>query len=272
MLVAIIGMASCEKYNPSTTEYSHGNEDDANGNVTLQLDSCSQERVTFSIFQDGKKVKTIHQDASSSELGTVHISLDEGTYTVVAIAHNGNGNCTISSPEKITFPNNKVTDTFFYYDTLYINKKPLQQDLHLRRAVAAFNLHITDEIPSNIHQFKFYYTGGSSTFNAVTGYGCANSRQTEYLEARPNLANYMIYTFPHEAEKKLKIVITAQDAENKDITSKTFEDVSILKNHITHWSGDFFHQEEADRDASLGFIFEDTWKEENNVPFFHKSR
>ena len=48
-------------------------------------------------------------------------------------------------------------------------------DVTLKRAVGKFRLVVKDETPKTIKQMKIYYTGGSSTFDATTGYGCVNS-------------------------------------------------------------------------------------------------
>ena len=78
-------------------------------------------------------------------------------YQLVVIAHNGEGSATITSTEKVTFPNNKVTDTFYYYGDLIVTSEVQSYDLTLTRAVAMFRLVLTDdEIPSSVTKFKFY--------------------------------------------------------------------------------------------------------------------
>ena len=80
---------------------------------------CS--RLNIAIFDtDGTKVKTIAQKRDDAEFGTVAMSLAAATYRLVVIAHNCDGSATISSEEKVTFPNNKVTDTFYYYGDLVV--------------------------------------------------------------------------------------------------------------------------------------------------------
>ena len=140
---------------------------------------CS--RLNIAIFDaDGTKVKTVAQKEGDASYGTVALTLAAGTYQLVVIAHNGEGSATISSTEKVTFPNNKVTDTFYYYGDLVVTSEVQSYDLTLTRAVAMFRLVLTDEeIPSTVTKFKFYYTGGSSTFSPSAGYGCVNSKQTE---------------------------------------------------------------------------------------------
>lgn len=115
---------------------------------------------------------------------------------------------------------------------------------------------------------KFYYTGGSSTFDATTGYGCVNSKQTEMRSvansAYTGESTYDIYTFPHADEKKLKIEISA--LENASSTSSTYErtidNVIVKRNYITRYSGRFYEDESA---MGRGFTMstDDEWHYED---------
>ena len=115
-------------------------------------------RLNIAIFDaDGTKVKTVAQKEGDASYGTVALTLAAGTYQLVVIAHNGEGSATITSTEKVTFPNNKVTDTFYYYGDLVVTSEVQSYDLTLTRAVAMFRLVLTDdEIPSNVAKMKFY--------------------------------------------------------------------------------------------------------------------
>lgn len=163
---------------------------------------CS--RLNIAIFDaEGTKVKTVAQKEGDASFGTVALTLAAGTYQLVVIAHNGEGSATITSTEKVTFPNNKVTDTFYYYGDLVVTSEVQSYDLTLTRAVAMFRMVLTDEeIPSTVTKFKFYYTGGSSTFSPSAGYGCVNSKQTEIRPVAEDGA-YEIFTLPHTEEDVL---------------------------------------------------------------------
>ena len=139
-------------------------------------------------------------------------SLAAGTYQLVVIAHNGEGSATITSTEKVTFPNNKVTDTFYYYGDLVVTSEVQSYDLTLTRAVAMFRMVLTDdEIPSTVTKFKFYYTSGSSTFSPSAGYGCVNSKQTEIRTVADGVTTFDIFTLPHTEEDVLtKLTVTAR--------------------------------------------------------------
>ena len=201
---------------------------------------CS--RLNIAIFNsEGTKVKTVAQKEGDSDYGTVALSLAEGTYQLVVIAHNCEGSATITSTEKVTFPNNKVTDTFYYYGDLVVTSETQNYDLTLTRAVAMFRLVLTDEnIPSAVAKFKFYYTGGSSTFSPKDGYGCVNSKQTEIRTVASD-GVYEIFTLPHTEEDVLtKLTVTALDANDNTVKERIFENVPVVRNQVTRYTGSFF--------------------------------
>ena len=200
-------------------------------------------RLNVAVFDaDGTKVKTVVQKDTDSDFGTVDLTLATGTYRLVVIAHNGEGSATITSEEKVTFPNNKVTDTFYYYGDLVVTESQQSYDLVLTRAVAMFRLMLTDEeIPSNVARLKFYYTGGSSTFSPSAGYGCVNSKQTEYRTVAPGLTVFDIYTLPHTEDDVLtKLTVTTLDANDNTVKERVFENIPVTRNQITRYTGSFF--------------------------------
>ena len=197
---------------------------------------------------------------------------------MVAIGHNGSGNCTISSPEKVKFYKNKMTDTFFYYGTFNVRDGEDTDDyILLKRAVAQFKVHISDAtIPAEAHSIKFYYTGGSSTLDAVTGYGCVQSRQTETFKLQEGERDYSVYTFPREENKGLKMTINILDADAQSIKEYSKEDVPVKCNNITqsnisikdHTISDPDQKEDGDSGkGNLGFTVNPDWEGEIVVEF-----
>lgn len=260
-------LAACEK---SIVDEGGKKGQEANANVVLRVNTYGQEafdapalgetrgrrsaealtdqcsRLSVAIFrQDGTKVKNVNQTSTDGSFGTVAVSLAEGTYKVVAVAHNSTeGNATISSTEKVTFANNKMSDTFACCETLSVlDGSAIEKEVLLQRVVAMVRLTVTGVIPDEVTRFKFYYTGGSSTLNPSTGYGCVNSKQTEYrsvvVDGSP-VNVFELYTAPHELNDVLKLVITAQDSNNQTLNEWTMEDIPVTRNKITTWSGALF--------------------------------
>ena len=258
MLLAVLAMlAACEKPILDDGPVDGGSPGEANvvlhftqsedGDFTAATraatditDLCS--RLNLAVFNaDGTKVKTVAQKEGDASYGTVALSLAAGTYQLVVIAHNGDGSATITSTEKVTFPNNKVTDTFYYYGDLVVGSEKQSYDLTLTRAVAMFRLVLTDEsIPASVAKLKFYYTGGSSTFSPAEGYGIVQSKQTE-IRAVSEDGIYEIYTLPHTEEDVLtKLTITALDANDNTVKERIFENVPVIRNQVTRYTGSFF--------------------------------
>ena len=229
-------------------------------------------RLNVAIFDgEGTKVKTVSQKDTDGGFGTVALTLSAGTYRLVVIAHNGEGSATITSEEKVTFPNNKVTDTFYYYGDLVVTESQQSYDLTLTRAVAMFRLMLTDEIiPSNVARLKFYYTGGSSTFSPSAGYGCVNSKQTEYRTVAPGLTVFDIYTLPHTEEDVLtKLTVSALDANDNIIKERVFENVPVTRNQITRYTGSFFDNggNGQQSDGTLRLTADPDWDSVNGYTF-----
>ena len=232
---------------------------------------CS--RLNVAIFSsDGSKVQSVAQKEGDASFGTIALTIPAGTYKLVVIAHSGEGSATITSTEKVTFPNNKVTDTFFYYGDLVVTDATQTYDLTLTRAVAMFRLVLTDEtIPSSVAKMKFYYTGGSSTFSPAEGYGCVASKQTEIRTVDGGVKTFDIYTMPHTEEDVLtKLTVTALDANDNVVKEQIFENIPISRNQITRYSGTFFSGGGGNASASSSafrMTANPDWDKESNFEF-----
>lgn len=298
LLMLVATLTSCEKF---ALDDSGTNSHDANANVIIHAsvaknnstgtrseeedeeiegkpleDYCS--RLSIAIFDGEEKVKTLNLTAEKDGYDDIGINLDAGKYRMVAIGHNGSGNCTISSPEKVKFYKNKMTDTFFYYGTFnVIDGEDTDDYILLNRAVAQFKVHISDAtIPAEAHSIKFYYTGGSSTLDAVTGYGCVQSRQTESFKLQKGKRDYSVYTFPREENKGLKMTINILDADAQSIKEYSKEGVPVKRNNITqtnisikdHTISDPDQKEDGDSGkGNLGFTVNPDWEGEIVVEF-----
>ena len=189
------------------------------------------------------------------------MSLTEGTYTVVAIAHSQSKSVSISDPNKIAFEN-PMTDTFYYNGQIVVGSSDASYDLTLHRATAMFRLKINDAMPSNVRNMKFYYTGGSASLNSATGFGNVNSKQTVNIEVTDDMTGqptqFDIYTFQHENKTPLKVTVTAQDATGNDVNEKVFENVPIERNKITQYTGNFF--DSGMRENSFSLSVDDAWE------------
>ena len=280
ILLAMLTMNACEKGYTAEEETKTGNE----SNVTLRVKSiemvpfenttisrastemselCS--RLQFAVFKDGEKKKNISQQAGDAGFGEAAISLPEGDYQLVVMGHSCTGTATITDLEKITFPNNKVTDTFYYYGTFTVGNDSKTVELDLKRAVAMLRFNLTQPLTENIKQLKFLYTGGSSTFSAITGFGSVNSRQTEIRDVTSGQKVFEVYTFPHAQEGKLKVTITALDANGTEIAETVMEDIPVEVNKISVYNGVLFDDTTNSSSPSIKVKGDGDWDGTINV-------
>lgn len=250
------------RFNISQFEQTPFNDGQDITRATNISDLCS--RIQLAIFNGDSKTKAINQTKGDAGFGTFSLVLPKGTYQIVIIAHNGSGIATLTSPDKITFKENKVTDTFYYYAEIEISEDK-QYDVRMKRAVAKFRMETEDNVPATIAQMKFYYTGGSSTFNAVTGFGCVDSRETELRTVSSDMIGkpgvFEIYTFPHSEEDYLKITITALGAGESIIQERVFEDVPVRRNTVTTWKGEFFDTSSETGEITFVLTTDDEWEQ-----------
>ena len=248
------------------SQASFDDQDNATSRATKAVkDVCT--RMTIAIFNNNSKVVNISKENTDKDFGKFTADLNEGVYNVVVIAHSGEGNATITSPQKITFKDYKLTDTFYAYKQIEVGGSTSYQ-LTLKRAVAMIRLVVEDATPSNVGCMKLYYTGGSSTLDATTGYGCVNSKQTEYRmvgnEAHNGPSTYEVYTFPHESNKTIKMEITAlaSSTSAEAIYTKTLDGIEVQRNTITQLSGKLY-DESPSTGRGFDISIDDAWDKDS---------
>ena len=206
-------------------------------------------RLNLAVYQDGVRQEQINQLSSDGDFGTFNLALQPGTYQLVVLAHSSEANPTMTDPCKVTFTNtDKVTDTFWYGDTLVVNNDSTYQ-IKLKRAVAMVRLQTTDTVTSDVKLVRFYYTGGSSTFDALKGVGCVNSKQYANFDITSDMVGkqmtFDIYTFPKAENNGLTLKVTTHDKDNNVIVEENLTGVPVNRNVITLYKGSLF-----DRNAS----------------------
>lgn len=229
---------------------------------------CS--RLDMVIFDGDEKKESITQKESDDDFGDITVTLGEGTYQVVVVGHNGAGKATISSPDKITFTDYKVTDTFSYYGELTVGTESQTVSIVLNRVVAMFRLKITGEIPEYASYLKFYYTGGSSTLGAKSGCGVVESRQTEYRDIVAGQTIYEVYTIPRDDSNTLNMDISAFDTSDNEIKLTHFGEVPITVNKITQCVGDYFDGSVVPTDQTFGMTADGDWAGTDSFDFSNR--
>ena len=269
-LLPILLLVSCEKVVLADGETTQGNlhvrakivdqipfdTKSATRSAVPLSELCS--RVSFVLYQDGVRVNYVNQKSDDDNFGNAVMNLPEGRYSLVVIGHSGSTNATTTNINKITF-SGKLTDTFVFCKDIEVGEDTKSVEANLTRAVAMVRFVVPDGIPDDAVQLKFYYTGGSSSLDAVTKLGCVESRQTEYRYVDESNGVYEIYTFPHATEDALQVKISALDSGENVLAEQTIEDIPITVNMITRIIGDLFEGSAATKKLDVSIVADDEW-------------
>ena len=256
-LAIAITLASCEKVAIPENDAS----EELNGNLRVSVYQIEQTPFAGS-------TRTINQQSSAADFGSVAFQLDEGTYQLVVVGHSANGNPTMTDPTKIQFSNaTGYTDTFLCYGEVTIGEEPVDYEVSLDRIVALCRFVITDDIPAEVKKLRFYYTGGSGAFNAVTGLGCVASKQEVKFDVTPmGSKQFDLYTFLHDQSDNIALTVTALDANGNELYSRQF-DVPMQQNNITWLSGAFFNGSGSSSTTISGVTVNTDWAGETHLTF-----
>ena len=281
-LAIAITLASCEKVAIPENDAS----EELNGNLRVSVYQIEQTpfagstrtteaasavctKLNFAIYDEGGfRLKQINQQSSAADFGSVAFQLDEGTYQLVVVGHSANGNPTMTDPTKIQFSNaTGYTDTFLCYGEVTIGEEPVDYEVSLDRIVALCRFVITDDIPAEVKKLRFYYTGGSGAFNAVTGLGCVASKQEVKFDVTPTGSKqFDLYTFLHDQSDNIALTVTALDANGNELYSRQF-DVPMQQNNITWLSGAFFNGSGSSSTTISGVTVNTDWAGETHLTF-----
>ena len=242
------------------------------GSLTRAAQPASEAcaRLNFLIYNtDGSRAKMVNQTSDNAGFGTASFQLDEGDYQLVVVGHSANGNPTSTNPQKISFTNAQgYTDTFLSSGDITIEpEESLEIDVTLERIVARCSFVITDEFPAEVKKLQFYYTGGSGAFNAYTGLGSVNSKQTVTFDVTDgSQTQFDLYTFLHEQSDNIAMKVTALDASGNELYVREF-DVPMEQNHITWLTGTFFNGSGSSSTSVTGVTVNTDWAGETHLSF-----
>lgn len=276
-LVISASLVSCEKFDlPTDSKNQKGNlqvrvfqiEQTAFETLTRAAvaDVCT--RLNFAVYsKEGTRLKSVSQVSSDASFGQCGFQLEAGTYQLVVVAHSSNGNPTMTDPAKIQFTNTQgYTDTFMYYSEVTIGEDPVELEVSLDRIVSLCRFVITDDFPAEVKKMRFYYTGGSGAFNALTGLGCVNSKQDVKIDVTSGQKQFDLYTFLHDREGTIHLTVTALDASGNELYNREF-DVPLQQNYITWLSGKFFSGSGSSSTTISGVTVNTGWAGETHLTF-----
>lgn len=208
-------------------------------------DVCT--RVNFIIFdKEGVRVDQKNQEVGDEDFGQGRFTLPLGDYRLVIVAHSSNGNPTVNKRDKnknehLTFSkDNGFTDTFFASRNLTVGEDAVTLEMDLTRIVAMIRFINEDPIPVKADSIRFYYTGGSGSVDALTGWGNVQSKQVTWFGKSHFGSPFEIYTIPREDSNELTVKVgTYQDTDQ--LTETEITNIPIRRNSITTCRGAIFN-------------------------------
>ena len=275
LLVLFVTFVSCEKpiTSDDDTDTNKAVSPDDNLVVRVPADGLSSSRLNFAVYdQDGTRVKQVNQQIPLSRTASFQLAplrhsaalsrtasfqlaplrrssppscaasfqLAPGSYFLVVVAHSSDGNPTMTNPRKIQFTNaHGFTDTFLYSEYITIADERKELNVTPKRIVSLCRFVLTDDYPAGVAKMRFYYTGGSGAFDATTGLGCVNSRQSLVFDITDGQKTFDLYTFLHDTEGTIHLTVSALDVSDVELTRREF-DVPMKQNRITSMTGAYF--------------------------------
>ena len=217
--------ASCEKMVINGSD----EPDDAEANVVVQVMSYELQpfnmvrtraeaepvctRLNFIVYDEaGMRIRQEVQQLGDRDFGTEKFKLAEGRYYLVVIAHSAKGNPTSTNLHKIGC------------------------ELELKRIVSKVRFVFDDALPEQADSIRFYYEGGSGTFDAVTGLGVVKSKQQQWYSLHHEEESFEIYTIPRADSDQLKVMVTTYrttGGQLEILTEREISDIPIRRNCIT---------------------------------------
>lgn len=244
-LVPFGDMASAKKAFHATTR------------TTNVAEACHH--LCFALYKDGKRVKYANQNVGSENFGTVALRVEPGRYKLLVLAHNAEKNPATTDPERIAFGKD-VTDTFYDFEEINVENAGTV-NVSLRRAVAKFQLVMTDVVPEGFSQVYCFYTGGGTTFDAVKGVGVTvNSQYKSFGLSGSDVGKsktFEIYTFPKSEKDTLNMTLETFKTDDEIQRKITFR-VPARRNMISRYSGSLF-DETANASFHISMTSPDEW-------------
>ena len=219
-------------------------------------------RLDVWIYEGDTEVQAVHQQSTDEGFASLSVRLEKSkTYTVYACAHKAAGAATLSNGV-VSWPDDKVTHSFFYSQT-FSPATTTTLNCLMERIVGNFRLEITDAVPEGAVRLAVDM-GESPTRWDVGGFGVnAVSRVSSFplTAGSTPTASVFLIAGGDEAES-YNITVTAYDGEDAVVQQRVFSDVPIRAGYRSTYRGAFF----TGADEVMTFTVND-WMDYETVEF-----
>lgn len=218
-------------------------------------------RLDVWIYDGDTEVQAVHQQSTDEDFASLSVRLERAkTYTVYAVAHKAGGAATLSNGV-VSWPDDKVTHSFFYSQTFNPATTTTMECL-MERIVGNFRLEVTDKVPDGVARLTVDM-GESPTRWDVGGFGTnAVSRVSEFVLTAGSTPTVSVFIIADGDEaESYDITVTAYDGEDAVVQQRVF-DVPIRAGYRSTYRGAFF----TEADEVMTFTVND-WMDYETVDF-----
>jgi hypothetical protein len=231
------------------------------GGVTRAAVADYATRLDVWLYEGGTEIQEVHQQSTDDGFASLSVRLEKSkTYTVYAVAHKAVGAATLSNGV-VSWPDDKVTHSFFYSQTFSPATTTTMECL-MERIVGNFRLEVTDKVPEGVVRMTVD-VGVSPTRWNVAGYGVnAVNRVSSFTPAVGSSPALSVFLLAGDDEEKRDITVTAYDATDAVVQQRVFTDVPIRAGYRSTYRGAFFTS------AAVSIIFTtNEWMSYETVDF-----
>ena len=210
---------------------------------------------------EGENLVEVHQSSSDAGFGTITTTLDKTkTYTLYAVSHKCESAATLSNGV-ISFPDDKVKDTFWCTST-FSPATTTSVSCEMNRIVAMFRIETTDQVPDEVKKMRITQKNVFDRWNVSTG----ATHQLDRIStinitstAQDGTIALSVYSIVTDSQTSHDVIVEALDADDNIIQTQTLADVPLRNGFKTVCRGTFF----TSTNMSMSFTAASDWYEYN---------
>ena len=215
-------------------------------------------------ISDGETTQEVHQSTADVEFGSVSLTLNKTkTYTLYAVGHKGDAAATLVDGV-ISFPDDKVKDTF-WYTTTFSPATTTAINAQMSRIVAMFRIETADAVPTEAKKMRITQAGVYDRWNVTTGATHQLDRISTITissTASDGTAAFSVYSIVSNTDTLHTVTVEALDASDNVIQAHIFADVPLRNGYKSVYRGAFF----TSQSMTLNFTADD-WQDFDTINF-----
>lgn len=208
-----------------------------------------------------------HQTSTDDDFGTLSLALNKTkTYSLIAVAHKCSDVATLADGI-LSFAEDKVTHSMIYVGTFSPGASTSQSFL-MNRIVGQFRLEIADVVPNEVTKFDYIIKDTYNQWDVTIGEGVNLIDRTGTINLtsrnQDGGVTLNIFVIPTDltTTDHFDVTMTARNAQNEAVESRTFENVPIKAGYRTTYHGTFF----VTSQMTMSFVADD-WQSFNTVEY-----